>query len=58
MRTVVTGLCLIGLSFLLIWLFDIDVQDGKFGAGLASIPGVIGAWMVWSPIRRAIWDEE
>ena len=45
----VPGLLLIGLSLLLIWLFDIDVEDGKFGAGLASIPGIIGAYLLFHP---------
>ena len=51
----VTGVVLIGISLLLIWAFDVDPSQGKWGAGLAGLPGIIGAWMVWAPVRNALW---
>lgn len=57
-RSVITGLCLIGVSLLLIWALDLNPSDGKWGVGLAGIPGIIGGWMIWQPVRDVLWGTD
>ena len=54
-RSVIVGCCLIGVSLLLIWLLNLDPADGKWGVGLAGVPGIIGGWMIWAPVRNWLW---